>query len=136
MRIPSKAETKPLINTNCRDKAEFLKRNSCYITHLTHSSSIEIGEIQKPKLSATAIVGDVEIYVPIKGLIDIEKERARLNREIEKIEVELRRVYKKLKSEDFRNKAPKQVVKGEEEKREELELRRGKLWESLKSLED
>lgn len=62
------------------------------------------------------VVNGVEIYLPLKGLIDVEKETARLNKELEKLEKEIKRLAGKLGNEGFLKKAPEQVVAGEKEK--------------------
>jgi valyl-tRNA synthetase len=62
------------------------------------------------------VVNGVEIYLPLKGLIDVEKETARLNKELEKLEKEIKRLAGKLSNEGFLKKAPEQVVAGEKEK--------------------
>ena len=58
----------------------------------------------------------MEIYLPLKGLIDVEKETARLQKEQEKLEKEIKRLNGKLSNEGFLSKAPEQVVAAEKEK--------------------
>ena len=62
------------------------------------------------------VVGGVEIYLPLKGLIDVEKETARLTKEREKLQKEIKRLTGKLSNEGFLKKAPAAVVAGEREK--------------------
>ena len=76
------------------------------------------------------VVGGVEIYLPLKGLIDVEKETARLTKEMDKLGKEIKKLNGKLRNEGFLKKAPAQVVEGErtklagyEEKMKSLEAR-------------
>ena len=81
------------------------------------------------------ILSDVEIYIPLKGLIDIEEEKARLEAEVKKLEAEVARGEKMLSNPGFVNKAPETKVNEEKEKlakyREMLELAKERL-EKLK----
>ena len=81
------------------------------------------------------ILSNVEIYIPLKGLIDIEEEKARLEAEVKKLEAEVARGEKMLSNPGFVNKAPEAKVNEEKEKlakyRELLELAKERL-EKLK----
>ena len=61
----------------------------------------------------------MEIYVPLEGLIDIEKEKARLNKELKKVESELAKAEAKLQNQSFLERAPQQVIEKEKYKVEE-----------------
>lgn len=74
---------------------------------------------QKPENAMTAVVSGVEIYLPLKGLIDIEKESARLRKELEKLEKDLVRIAGKLANEGFVAKAPAEVIEKEKAKEQE-----------------
>ncbi|MBF0496581.1 MAG: class I tRNA ligase family protein, partial [Deltaproteobacteria bacterium] len=73
------------------------------------------GEV-KPDASATAVFEDVEIFVPLKGLIDFGDEIARLTKEQTRLEKEISVSSRKLANEDFLAKAPRDVVAKEKEK--------------------
>ena len=77
----------------------------------------------KPENAMTAIVAGVEIYLPLKGLIDVEKEKARLTKELANLVGEEKRLGGKLANEGFVKKAPPAVV---EKEREKLEVAREK----------
>jgi valyl-tRNA synthetase len=62
------------------------------------------------------VVNGVEVFLPLKGLIDVDKETARLTKELEKLDKEISRLAKKLGNEGFLAKAPADVVAGEKEK--------------------
>ena len=80
-------------------------------------SQVEITSFLKEKLEGTAalVVGPVEIYLPLAGIVDLEQERARLKKELAEAESQIARLEKLLAS-DFATKAPEAVVTKEREK--------------------
>jgi len=80
-------------------------------------------------LAATALVGDMAILVPLKGLVDVQAEVARLNKEISKLDQEITRVSAKLGNEAFTAKAPAEVIAKEQEKLEAARQAREQLTE-------
>ncbi|ACX51457.1 valyl-tRNA synthetase [Ammonifex degensii KC4] len=91
--------------------------------------------LEKPVNAAHAVAAGVEIYLPLEGLIDVEKERARLQKELKELEEELARVRRKLDNPSFLAKAPAEVVAKERAKEEELEKNRLSLEKLLSFLE-
>jgi valyl-tRNA synthetase len=85
--------------------------------------NIETRVTTKPAQALALIVGDVQIYLPFAGMIDLEKEKARLRAESEKVQGDIQRAQKLLRGE-FAKKAPKEVVTRE---RERLTANREKL---------
>ena len=71
--------------------------------------------------SATSVVRGVELYIPLKGLVDLEKEKMQLMKRKIKIEDLLKGIDRKLSNENFINNAPEKIIKGEKEK--ELSLK-------------
>lgn len=80
-----------------------------------------------PPASAKAVVEDVDIYLPLAGLIDFAEEDRRLSRELEKIGKELNTAQRKLANEDFVAKAPAAVVAKEKERVQTLTAKLAKL---------
>jgi valyl-tRNA synthetase len=72
--------------------------------------------------------------LPLKGIIDVAAEQARLQKEIVKVDADIKRVDAKLGNPDFVRKAPEEIIEGEKEKREEAESRRAKILEALERL--
>jgi len=72
--------------------------------------------------------------MPLKGVIDFAAEQARLNREMSKVEADIKRLDAKLGNADFLARAPEELVEGEREKRDEAEDRRRKIVEALERL--
>ncbi len=88
----------------------------------------------KPE-AAHAVVRGMEIYVPLTGLIDIEREAGRLARELQQVETDFARVEGKLGNPAFLEKAPPEVVEKERAKRTELAEKRAALASRLALLE-
>ena len=87
------------------------------------------------EVCATAVVGDFQVHVRLKGLIDFEEEKKRLRKEIQKIEKEMAGSAKKLSNRKFLEKAPEEIVAGVKEKVKALELKREKLEKNLQIFE-
>lgn len=92
----------------------------------------------KPKAAASAVVHGMEIFVPLRGVIDFESEKNRLEKEIKKLEKEMERTQKKLQNESFLEKAPPEIVQKEKDKFSRLETKLVKLknnYETIKSIQ-
>ncbi|WP_438958331.1 valine--tRNA ligase [Porticoccus sp.] len=110
------------------DDLRKLNDNRQFLAKLANLESItwlEPGE--EAPMSATALVGSMEILVPMAGLIDKDAELARLNKEIDKLQRELEKVQNKLGNENFVSKAPAEVVAKERERMADMEATLGKL---------
>lgn len=102
---------------------ELLAANTSYIQDLAGVGElllyVELEDV--PEKAMTKITDGVQIYMPLSGMIDMDKEIARLSKEIEELDKELARVASKLSNEGFLSKAPPAVVQKEKDKKEELE---------------
>jgi len=75
------------------------------------------------------------VALPLKGVVDLDAERVRLQKEMAKAEADIKRVDAKLANADFMARAPEEIVEGEREKREEAETRRLKIAAALERLQ-
>lgn len=98
-----------------------LTANAPYIRTLAAAEPVTVLPLTaaKPENAMAAVVSGVEVYLPLKGLIDVEKETARLNKEREGLEKEVARVAGKLANESFVAKAPAEVIEKERAKERE-----------------
>ncbi len=117
MNIPPGKELSVLFRNGAqRDRAR-LKENAQFLKKLAKLSDINwLASDEENPVAATALVGELEILVPMAGLIDQEAELQRLAREIEKLEKELLRIRGKLGNASFVDKAPAAVVAKEQAK--------------------
>lgn len=112
-----------------------IEREEPHIKALAKVAEISIDKNYSPdKTDASAVMNGLEIYLPLKGLIDFEKEKARLEKELSKAVSELERVEKKLSNAEFVGKAPAEVIEKEKAKMEEYSGLASKLRESIAKL--
>ena len=91
------------------------------IKTLGRIEAITMGQnLEKPEQSATAVVQKMELFVPLKGLIDLDKENARLSKRLNELEGHLQGIEKKLSNDNFVNRAPKNVVEHEKKKMQDM----------------
>jgi valyl-tRNA synthetase len=115
--------------------AEEVLRYEGYMTRLARVTSLSIiAQGVRPPLSATAVVEGEEIFIPLEGLIDLDRERARLSREIDRVSAMAKGIAAKLGNPAFTEKAPPDVVAKEREKLAAFEANAGKLTRSLAQL--
>ena len=93
-----------------------------------------LGDDEQPPAAATALLGDMRLLVPMKGVIDVEAERARLEKQLDKARTDLERSRNKLGNENFVNNAPAEVVAKEQERAAEFEKTIVQLEEQLEKL--
>ena len=118
-----------LKNANSEDQRR-LQENAPLLNKLAKLESVTIlAAGDEPPMSATALVGDMEVLVPMAGLIDKAAELGRLDKEIQRLEGEVKRVGGKLGNAGFVDKAPAEVIEKERAKLAEAEQALGKLAE-------
>lgn len=101
---------------------DYLAQSEQLLSKLANIESINwLKQGDKPPMSSTALVGELEILVPMAGLIDVEAEVQRLDREISKFETEMSKISGKLGNENFVNRAPQDVVDKEKNRLSEVE---------------
>ncbi len=112
-----------------------LQEHRATLNTLARLDSIEVlsSDSEAPE-SATALVGNMKILIPMAGLIDKDAELQRLDKEISKIEGEIKRLQGKLNNANFVERAPEAVVAKEREKLEEAESRQQQLSEQQEKI--
>ncbi|MEA1961110.1 MAG: valine--tRNA ligase [Bacillota bacterium] len=114
-------------------KANVVKKQGNYIQGMANVSELEILEslIEKPRQAVSALSASTEIYVPLEGLIDIEKEIKRLEKDMKTAEVELLKAQGKLNNESFLSKAPPEVIEKERGKAQEARTKKEGILQRL-----
>ncbi|MEK7332680.1 MAG: valine--tRNA ligase [Nitrospirota bacterium] len=137
LNIPLSAEVKVSIKTFSDEAADTLKDNLYYIRKLSRAAEIEIGrDITKPMDSAACVRASMEIYIPLKGLLNIDTEIDRHIKEMKKVDEAMAFLDSKLLSEDFLQRAPEAVVKKEKAKYGELAAKKERIKENIKKLKE
>jgi len=126
---PSKSLPVLLKNVSDNDQRR-LNENEQFLSALAKLDSIEVlGEGEQGPASASAVVGDLSILIPMAGLIDKEAELARLDKAIDKLEKDAARTRGKLGNENFVGKAPAAVIEKEKAKLSDAESALAKMLE-------
>ncbi|OGB90041.1 valine--tRNA ligase [candidate division WOR-1 bacterium RIFCSPHIGHO2_01_FULL_53_15] len=112
------------------------KINDQYLKTLTKTGKLSFVEKldKKPARSASAVALEMEIYVALAGLIDLEKETARLTKDKEKLESELQKINARLADENFLSRAKPESVENEKTRQQEFSAKVKMLEERLASL--
>lgn len=130
-------EVKAIIKTFEDNTESILNENIHYIKKIARASGIETGkDLKKPSDSAVCVRDKMEIYIPLKDILNIDAELDRLNKENSKIEEAIEFLNKKLTSGDFVGKAPEAVVKKEKAKHEELLVKKQRIKENIIKMKD
>ena len=136
MNIPPRKYVKVVIDVKGPKEREILANNLAYITSLAKVESMDIvSDIEKPEGSATYVYGDIQVHVLLKGLINYDDERKRVNKEIKKIEHEMDLSRRKLANKDFLNQAPLRIVENVREKADLMSVKLEKLNQNLATFE-
>jgi len=128
------------ITINCREAGDsaFINSVAGYIKSLAKIESLEItaGADAPAYKSVTAVVGSYQVYLKIEGLIDIEQEKAKLQKEIERTEGFINSVTKKLSNEKFTSNASAEVVENERKKLDDNTQKLAKLKDHYKLISE
>lgn len=121
MNIPNKQKLKALVSVNDKKLKETLDNHHSFLVQMANLDNIETGiNLKKPESTASEVVNDIQIFVPLKGLIDKEVEKKRQQERLNKTESHLDIVRKKLFNKSFVKNAPAHVVNTERDKEAEL----------------
>ncbi|MCF7980699.1 MAG: valine--tRNA ligase [Pseudomonadales bacterium] len=139
MNIPPAKPIPVLLKNSSEADQNRLSQNRQFLIKLAKLESIDLLSSEKPTpTSAIQLIGDMEILVPMQGLIDVSAEILRLSKEANKLDVELSRISGKLKNPNFLDKAPEAVVAKEQEKLVDIQSAKRKITtqiDELKTLE-
>ena len=100
-----------------KGQSDLISQNKKLFMALAKIDSYDYGiSMERPPQSATAVVHGMELYIPLDGLVDLDKEKMQLEKRKIKIEGLLVGIDKKLSNKQFINNAPENVVDGERKK--------------------
>ena len=104
------------------EERRIVEENLIYLEHLAAAKETEVipSTAERPRQALTAVVGSIEVYLPLAGIIDLSKEISRLEKEISGLSQEIERLSQKLSNPAFLAKAPAAVVEKEKQKQAEL----------------
>jgi valyl-tRNA synthetase len=125
---PSKA-IELMIESDNDFEIAFVQRNLPLLQSLLNLKQLTFANTTQAK--ATALAGNMKIYIPLTGLIDLKLEKERLAKEINKLIIDIDRIDQKLSNASYIAKAPAEVVMKERQKMQDLDMALEKLRKSL-----
>ncbi|ABK99195.1 valine--tRNA ligase [Pelobacter propionicus] len=135
MDVPPSKQIATILSCANAASLELMQQSQSAIVNLARISDLTIGQgLEKPEDASIQVAGDVQIFVPLKGLVNVEEEEKRLSKEIAKIEKEIDMFSKKLQNPSFVDRAPAEVVAKEREKLAEVTGKKRVLEESLEKI--
>ncbi|MFK0526139.1 valine--tRNA ligase [Paenibacillus illinoisensis] len=133
--VPMSKKIELMVKANSAETFSIIERNSHYIQRFCNTSEFDSGlDLSSPDKAMSAVITGAELYLPLAGLIDIEQEVARLEKELQNLEGEVLRVEKKLANEGFVAKAPAKVIEEERAKQADYSDKRDKVIARIKEL--
>jgi len=122
--LAPKTEIDISIKVTSDEQIELLKLYENYFQKLAKVRNIKTDiNLEKPASSIAAVVQNMEVYLPLEGLIDLDAEREKLKKQINKLEIELKKINGKLNNSKFISNAPEQIIAKEKEKFHEIKTK-------------
>jgi valyl-tRNA synthetase len=135
MGIPHKQAVSAIISTADKGIISVKDELPRYAERLANAGDVKIEKIkQSPKLCASSVLDFCEIFIPLEGIIDIDKERQRLDKALSDAEKFLSAINKKLKNKAFTGRAPENIVQVEKQKALAQKDKIARIRESIKNL--
>jgi len=136
MNVPPAREAAVSIRADAH-AADLYREAASYLRTLARISELQVGaEVPKPKHAAHDVVRRSEVFVHLEGVIDLDLERQRLSKELDRTEKLVLSARKKLENQDFLDRAKPEIVEKEQGKLQLLETALGKLRHARAALED
>ncbi len=133
--VPMSKKVELIVKAGDADVFGIVSRNEIFVKRFCNTSSFQVGvDIPAPDKSMIAVVTGAELYLPLAGLIDIEQEIARLEKEVQTLNAEVERVEKKLSNQGFVAKAPAKVIDEERAKQADYSDKRSKVLARIEEL--
>jgi valyl-tRNA synthetase len=135
MNVPPSRPVTLLIKAKDAVTEDLLKRGESYIVRFCNPETLTIGtDVAAPEKAVSNVVTGAELFLPLAGLIDIDSEIARLEKEAKKLDGEVERIEKKLGNEGFVAKAPADVITTEKAKLADYQEKREKVLARIADL--
>ena len=132
MDVPPGKQVTALLDCKSEEACRILEEGAAAIRVLGKVGEMTIGQsLDRPEQSATQVAGEVEISLPLAGLVDIAEEEKRLQKEIAKVQKDVDLFTRKLANEKFVANAPAHVLEKDRGKLKDAEEKIGVLQESL-----
>jgi valyl-tRNA synthetase len=135
MEVPPSREVAVILSCSNEETLKLMRHSEGAIASLARLSSLAVGiGLEKPEDASIQVAGDVQIFVPLKGVVNVEEEEKRLLKEIGKLVKDIEFLGKKLENPSFVERAPADVVAREREKLAEFGAKKEVLEASLEKI--
>ena len=135
LNVPAKSKVKISYSNVSSDLEEIIEKNKEIIVSLTRSDSFKKEEYSKDEGMVQVIFNDGLIYLSLKGIIDFEEEKRRLQKNLKKTELELTKIHSKLNDKNFINNAPEEIILEQKEREKEYQLSKDKITKTIQNFE-
>ena len=135
LNVPAKSKVKINYSNVSSDLEEIIEKNKEIIVSLTRSESFKKEEYSKDEGMVQVIFNDGLIYLSLKGIIDFEEEKRRLQKNLKKTELELSKIHSKLNDKNFINNAPEEIILEQKEREKEYQLSKDKITKTIQNFE-
>ena len=128
LQIPLDRKLDIVIASNAKADRDLIEETLPYLKTLARLENVQVVPTQKPlKSSVSILVSDIHVFISLEGVVDLDKERARIGSQIEGMKNELKGKEARLKNKEFVRKAPADVVEKERSRVEEIKEQMAKL---------
>ncbi|MCB1537643.1 MAG: class I tRNA ligase family protein, partial [Alphaproteobacteria bacterium] len=134
MNVPAAAMLNLQVRGAKPDDTAMLARHDAVLKRLARLETVTMSDAPAPKGAIQSIVGALTLVLPVAELIDIDKERARLKKEIERQTSELKKIDAKLGNEQFVANAPEEIITEQQGRKAEAQAVIAKLSSALKAI--
>ncbi|NUB15803.1 valine--tRNA ligase [Azospirillum brasilense] len=134
MNVPPAAQIELKLKDAGPESLKRLDTHRDLILRMGRLASVEPLSGPVPKSAVQAVLDEATLILPLEGIVDLDKERARLTKEIEKLSGEIKKIDAKLSNEQFVAKAPEEVIEEQRDRRDTAEQARDKLQKALEML--
>ncbi len=136
MNVPGGKSCDVAIKCHSEEQLRAIEENLHFLRRLARINSVNAGmDVLRPRLAGSAVVAGAAVFVPLEGLIDIDLERKRLQKEIDRVTGLVNGIDSKLGNAKFLSNAPEDVIAREREKQAAFRLTLEKLHANLHSLD-
>jgi len=135
LNVPERKPVTAIVSVPDEGVAARLRKYAYALKDLATVEKAEVGVgLAKPPRSATEIVGQTEVFVPLADLVDLAAERDRLAKQAAKVQEQLDAVRRKLDNPNFTGRAPEQVVQRERDRKADLEAQLAALNKNIEEV--
>jgi valyl-tRNA synthetase len=135
LNVPPGKKSDLYVRVNEESFGRLLEDHIDYFRSLARVENLHCGvDVRKPPVAASAVISGAEIFLPLEGLIDIDAEKARLEKDLDNLKTQLVKVSKKLANADFLANAPAEVIDREKLKKRDYEERIERINKNLEQI--